>query len=229
MFGMQGHMGQKTLQGPFRHWHKDREILPVLPPKLEFTGCGWCWCSLPHWRRERGFVLRERSYIYLKVVRGKVTRVEDKRSGYLYNLWGQSWLFPDNLYPSGVTQLRWHHGVSAHSLGAPTSIPCSSFSAKAGIEQPRMWPQSRHSRAGFKGTIPWHYRWTRWHCPGSAAAFCVTLLKSLPSSCCLWLTHRNCTFSKVWPISSYFCPVPGNKAVPLLTCASQHHCDTTIA
>lgn len=28
-------------------------------------------------------------------------------------------------------------GLSEHSLGALTSIPCSSFSAKAGIEQPR--------------------------------------------------------------------------------------------
>lgn len=158
------------------------------------------------------------------------------RPEFLYSLWGQSWLYIDNLYLNDVTQLCWHHGLSEHCLGASTSIPCSTFSAKAGLEQPRdMIPEQdgcvfhTDSVAGFKGAILQHCRWTRWHCPGSAAACCVTLLRSLPSSCCLWLTCWNCTFSKLWLISSYFCPVPGNKAAPLLACVSQHHCDTTIA
>lgn len=49
----------------------------------------------------------------------------------------------------------------------------------------------------------------------------------LPLAASDWPTEI--VHSKVWLISSYFCPVPGNKAAPLLACASQHHCDTTIA
>lgn len=87
------------------------------------------------------------------------------------------------------------------------------------------WIQCRRT-VEFKGArIHMHYRWTQWYCSGLAIAYCVTLIKSLPSSFCLRFIHRDPTFFKVWLIS-YFCSVSGNSAaqywlVPLSTIVIQ--------
>lgn len=105
-----------------------------------------------------------------------------------------SWLYIDNLYPNGVIQFCSHHGALWTLFGCTHLYSLFQFlcqgrnRAAQGCDL-RAGMAVYPTQTGFKGAILWHYRWTQWHCPGSAAAYCVTLLRSLPSSCSLWLTH----------------------------------------
>lgn len=243
-------MEWQTLEGPFEHRHEDNKTHPVLP-LVDSIDCILACVGVVCFTEggKGGFVLRGACKIYLKVVRGKVTRVGDKRSRYFYYLWGQSWsiywyslpkwcnlvvLTPWSLWtPFGFTNTVCrteaprctrlyslfqflHKGRNTADQGCDTKASMA------------VYPVQTDSGVGFKGAIIWHYRWTQWYCSGPAIAYCVTLIKSLPSSFCLWFIHWDRTFFKVWLISYYFCSVSGNNAAPLLAYASQHYCDTTI-
>lgn len=120
-------------------------------------------------------------------------------------------------------------------FGAPACITSSSSSTKVGIHQSRRvipkraWLsiQCRRQWRRVQGCNRMALEINSMGFFGPAIAYCVTLIKSLPSAFCLWFIHWDFTFFKFWLIY-YFCSASDKNAAPLLACASQYHCDTTI-